>query len=182
VSLLDEIFEQESTLEGVIDRNGDVAAEVADSWRAEGFDHVVIAARGTSDNAARYAQYVWGGRNRLSVGLTTPSLFSVYDRPPSLAGSVVVGISQSGQSPDIVSVLAEARRQHRPTLAITNDASSPLANEADNVMLLHAGLEESVAATKTYTAELAAIAVLSALCGVSRSSIPLSPRCRRTLG
>jgi len=162
VSLLDEILEQENTLERVIDRNSDVAVEVADSWRATGFDHVVIAARGTSDNAARYAQYVWGGRNRLSVGLTTPSLFSVYDRPPSLEGSVVVGISQSGESPDIVSVLAEARRQRRPTLAITNDASSPLASEADNVMLLHAGLEESVAATKTYTAELAAVAVLSA--------------------
>jgi len=162
VTLRGEIFEQARALERAISRNRGIADEVADSWRAEGFDHVVIAARGTSDNAARYAQYVWGAQNRLSVGLAAPSLFSVYGRPPDLGNSVVVGISQSGESPDIVAVLAEANRQGRPTLAITNEPSSPLAVEARTTILLHAGREESIAATKTYTAELAAVALLSA--------------------
>ena len=77
-------------------------------------------------------------------------------------GALVVGVSQSGQSPDIVSVLEEGKRQGRPTLAITNDGSSPLAAAADHVIELHAGLERSVAATKTYTAQLAVMALLAA--------------------
>jgi len=80
------------------------------------------------------------------VSLATPSLHSLYHLPPRLAGALVVGISQSGQSPDIVAVLEEGRRQGRPTLAITNDGSSPLAATADHVVELHAGSERSVAA------------------------------------
>jgi len=119
-------------------------------------------ARGTSDNAARYAQYVWGARNRINVALTAPSLFSVYHAPPRLDGAQVVGISQSGESPDLVSVLEEARAQGRPTLAITNHPGSPLAEAADLCLELATGEEHAVAATKTYTAQLAAVAVLSA--------------------
>jgi glucosamine--fructose-6-phosphate aminotransferase (isomerizing) len=74
----------------------------------------------------------------------------------------VVGISQSGQSPDIISVLEEGRRQGCPTLAITNEPDSPLAQSADLVLDIQAGVERAVAATKTYTAELLAIAMLSA--------------------
>lgn len=161
MTLWSEIFEQAETLERVVDRNREAAEQIAQTWRRDEIDHVVIAARGTSDNAARYAQYVWGARNRLSVGLATPSLYSVYDSPPLLRNAFVVGISQSGQSPDIVAVLDEARHQQRPTLAITNDASSPLAATADHVIVLHAGPEGAVAATKTYTAELVAIALIS---------------------
>jgi glucosamine--fructose-6-phosphate aminotransferase (isomerizing) len=80
-----------------------------------------------------------------------------------MAGALVVGISQSGQSPDIVAVLEEGRRQGRPTLAITNDAGSPLAIAADHVIPLHAGPERSVAATKTYTAQLAVMATFAAI-------------------
>jgi glucosamine--fructose-6-phosphate aminotransferase (isomerizing) len=96
------------------------------------------------------------------VALATPSLFSLYSEPPRLEGALVVGISQSGQSPDIVSVLREGRKQGRPTLAITNAIDSPLASEADYVINIQAGVETAVAATKTYTAELMAIAMLSA--------------------
>ena len=127
------------------------------------FDYVVIAARGTSDNAARYAQYLFGAHNRLQVALATPSLFSLYGRPPSLDRALVIGISQSGQSPDIVSVLAEGRRQGRPAIAITNDPASPLAEAAGRVIQLHTGKEQAVAATKTYTASLASLALFSAL-------------------
>src|SRR5207245_1090858 len=82
--------------------------------------------------------------------------------PPRLAGSLVVGISQSGQSPDIVAVVEEGRRQGAVTVAITNEAGSPLAQIAEHTLALGAGPERAVAATKTYSAELMAIAMLSA--------------------
>jgi glutamine---fructose-6-phosphate transaminase (isomerizing) len=124
--------------------------------------HVVIAARGTSDNAGRYAQYLLGAVNHLSVALATPSLFSIYRQMPRFGNALVIGISQSGQGPDIVAVLAEARRQGALTAAITNFSDSELAQVADHVVDLHAGQEKSIAATKTYTSELLAMAMLSA--------------------
>lgn len=163
MSMLDEIWEQADVVERLLAN----MAETGRHLTALGSDstHVVIAARGTSDNAARYAQYVWGARNRLSVALTTPSLFSIYRTPPSLEGALIVGISQSGQSPDLVEVVAEARRQRRPVLVITNEPDSPLASGADVVIDLCAGEENAVAATKTYTAQLAAVAYASAAMG-----------------
>jgi glucosamine--fructose-6-phosphate aminotransferase (isomerizing) len=159
MSLLGEIQEQPDVIARTAQANADQALQVASL--AAGCTHAVIAARGTSDNAGRYAQYVWGTRNGLSVGLTTPSLFSVYDQPPRLDGALVVGISQSGESPDIVSVLEEGRAQKRPTVAITNEPDSPLADFADVVIDLVAGDEKAVAATKTYTAQLTVVAAIS---------------------
>jgi glucosamine--fructose-6-phosphate aminotransferase (isomerizing) len=159
MSLIEEIQEQPDVIARTARVNAAPAEQVA--ALAANCSHAVIAARGTSDNAGRYAQYVWGTRNELSVGLTTPSLFSVYDRPPRLDGALVVGISQSGESPDIVSVLEEGRAQNRPTVAITNEPDSPLADVADVVIDLVAGEEKAVAATKTYTAQLTVIAAIS---------------------
>jgi glucosamine--fructose-6-phosphate aminotransferase (isomerizing) len=88
-------------------------------------------------------------------------LFTYYQQPPRLKNALVVGISQSGQSPDIVSVVAEGRRQGCLTLAVTNSPDSPLARAAELVLDLQAGQERSIAATKTYTAELLALAMLS---------------------
>src|SRR5579885_529806 len=127
------------------------------------FDYVFIAARGSSDHAAIYAKYAWAALARCPVALAAPSLHTLYKTSPRLAGALVVGISQSGQSPDIIAVLEEGKRQGRPTLAITNDGASPLAAAADYVVELHAGPERSVAATKTYTAQLAVIALFAAL-------------------
>lgn len=123
---------------------------------------VVIAARGTSDNAGRYAKYVFGALNGLPVGLAAPSLFTVYQQPPRLAETLVLGISQSGRSPDLIAVMREARRQGALTAALTNAPEAELAQEAEHVVPLYAGVEKSVAATKSYTAELAAVALLSA--------------------
>ncbi len=122
---------------------------------------MVIAARGSSDNAARYAQYLFGAHNRLPVSLATPSLYTIYGSGPSLEGALVIGVSQSGRSPDIVAVLEAARRDGSLAVAITNDPGSPLAQAADQVLPLSAGVERAVAATKTYSTSLGALAMLS---------------------
>lgn len=158
--LQQEIYAQPAVLRALLDRQPEFQA-LAAHLRSLQPTHLLIAARGTSDNAARYAQYLFSAFNRLPVALATPSLFSVYGAPPRLAGALVIGISQSGRSPDIVAVVEEARRQGQPTIAITNEPASPLAQAADHAVALEAGAEQSVAATKTYTAELLALALLS---------------------
>lgn len=165
MSLWDEIHEQPDTVWRVIDANRSAAGEVAALIGAPDIASVVIAARGTSDNAARYAQYVWGSQHRLHVALATPSLYTLYRRPPRLDGAVVIGISQSGESPDLVAVLREARCQRRPTVAITNHPDAPLAMAADVCFELQSGEERATAATKTYTSQLAAIALIAAAMG-----------------
>ena len=127
--------------------------------------YFLIVSRGSSANAARYAQYVLGTRNRYPVSFATPSLYTLYESPPQLDGAAAIAISQSGASPDVVAVLEEARRQGCPTLAITNDISSPLAETAEWTLPLHAGEERAVAATKTYLNSIAAVALLSAALG-----------------
>jgi glucosamine--fructose-6-phosphate aminotransferase (isomerizing) len=162
MSLHSEIFEQPSCLEGLLSSQRRAVEQIAQAIRSHNIRFAFLAARGTSDNAGRYANYLWGAMNGLPLALATPSLFTYYQQPPALKNALVVGISQSGQSPDIVSVLAEGKRQGNPTLAITNAPDSPLARQADFVIPIGAGLERAVAATKTYTAELMAIAMLSA--------------------
>lgn len=126
---------------------------------------VTLVARGSSDNAARYGQYLIPIRAGLPVTLATPSLSTIYDRTPPFTGQLVVAISQSGRSTDIVGVLRAARAQGRPTVAVTNDPASPLAEQADQVLALRTGAEQSVAATKTYTTSLIAVAGLALALG-----------------
>lgn len=162
MTLRDEIGEQPDILERLVSSRDAAVTEAAALLDRGDVCHITIAARGTSDNAARYAKYVWGAIGRKPVTLAAPSLYGGYASPPDLRGSAVVGISQSGQSPDLLAVLEEAVRRRRPTIAITNDPASPLANLADVVVPLRAGPERSIAATKTYTATLFAVAAVAA--------------------
>lgn len=157
-----EIYEQPERLEQLLASSRPQVEQIARRIRKQGIQLIFLAARGTSDNAGRYANYLWGAHNGLPLALAAPSLFTFYQQPPRLHNALVVGISQSGQSPDIVSVLAEGKRQGNLTLALTNDPGSPLAAAADFVLELKAGPERAVAATKTYSAELMVIAMLSA--------------------
>jgi len=157
-----EIGEQPDVFRGALEKNREPLAQIATELDGATFNYALIAARGTSDNAARYAKYLWAAHNRIPVALAAPSLFTSYSRPPALDGALVVGISQSGESPDLIAVMAEGRKQGRPTLAITNGPDSPLAKQADMVINIRAGEELAVAATKTYTAQLLAVAMLSA--------------------
>ncbi len=161
--LFQEIQEQPDVIARFAQDGQSAVEELAAAMRVADIRQIAVAARGTSDNAARYAQYLLGASNRLPVMLTTPSLFTLYQRPPRFApNTLVLGISQSGKSPDIVSVLAEGKRQGCMTSAITNSVDSPLAEQADHIVALGAGLERSIAATKTYTAQLFAVGSLSA--------------------
>jgi glucosamine--fructose-6-phosphate aminotransferase (isomerizing) len=168
MSLKSEIFEQPSVLARLLDSQMKGVQEIARTVRQRGIDYIFLAARGTSDNAGLYAKYLWGAFNQMPIALAAPSLFSIYGKPPALRNALVVGISQSGQSPDIIGVVAEGKRQGVPTLVITNDPKSPLAQASEFVIDICAGSEKAVAATKTYTAQLLAIAMLSV--GVSEDS------------
>ncbi len=169
MTLKSEIFEQPERLAALLQNQQKTVEEIAKTLRHHDVRWVFLAARGTSDNAGRYANYLWGAKNSLPLALATPSLFTYYQQPPKLNGALVVGISQSGHSPDIISVLEEGRRQGCPTLAITNAPDSPLSHAADLILDVQAGSEKAVAATKTYTAELMAIAMLSAALAEDRT-------------
>jgi len=164
-----EIHEQPQVLYQLIEKESQAVIDLAKVINQSGITHVVIAARGSSDNVGRYAKYLLGAANGLSVGLAAPSLFTIYQQVPQFKNALVMGISQSGQSPDIVAVMEEAKKQGALTVAITNDVSSPLAQNAAHAINMNAGLEKSVAATKTYTSSLMVIAMLSAALADSSS-------------
>lgn len=155
-----EIQQQPEVIEALLKREAATTREISQAIRAFDPAFILIAGRGTSDNAARYAQYAFGARARLPVGLATPSLHTLYEAPPRLTRALVIGISQSGQSVDVSQVVQDAREQGALTLAITNDPASLLARTAQHHLHLGAGQERSVAATKTYTAQLTALALL----------------------
>ena len=165
MTLIDEIRQQPAVQQALLSERWSEVEVVAAWVREQRPRYVFLAGRGTSCHAGYYATYLWGARNRLPVAIAAPSLFGKYHSPPAMDGALVVGISQSGQSPDVVGVLEEARRQGRPTLAIVNDPDSPMARSADRVLAIGAGEERQVAATKTYTAQLMAIAMLSVALG-----------------
>lgn len=156
-----EILEQPAALERLLDNERENVYRIAEVIRRRAPRFAVFVARGSSDNAARYGQYIFGVANGLSVALATPSLYTLYGKPPRLQDALVLAVSQSGQSPDIVSVVEEGRRQGALTLTVTNEAQSPLASAAEYTIGLQAGKEQSIAATKSYTTSLMALAMLS---------------------
>ena len=169
--LYKEIFEQPAVIKRLVSQEVNAINILVQAIREKGITQVVIAARGTSDNAARYAKYLFGAVNHLQVALATPSLYSIYKRPPKLYNSLVLGISQSGKSPDIVKVIEEAKHQGMLTATITNYPQSDLSKMGEYKINLHAGEERSIAATKTYTSELATIALLSAMLANDQSML-----------
>jgi glucosamine--fructose-6-phosphate aminotransferase (isomerizing) len=160
-----EILAQPEVLERFRTREGDHVRELGRRLAQRDIRGVLIAARGSSDNAAVYAKYLFGARLRIPVALAAPSLVTRYGALPRVGGWLVVGISQSGASPDIVTVLRNARAQGCSTLAISDHQDSPLASAANDVIELHVGGETGVAATMTFTATLYALAHLACAWG-----------------
>ena len=161
MALRDEILEQPAAAARLLEAAPQAFAGISAVVARRRPRFVVICARGSSDNAALYGQYLFAVRNRMPVALATPSAITLFGARPDMSEALVVGISQSGRSPDILAVVEEARRQGAPTVAITNDAASPLAGTAEHTIDLRAGPELATAATKTYTSQLLAAALIS---------------------
>jgi glutamine---fructose-6-phosphate transaminase (isomerizing) len=156
-----EIGEQPDAIARTLDSSEPAVARLCSEVQRKEISYVLLAARGSSDNAGTYAKYLFSSFNGWPVVQSTPSLYTFYHTPPKLKNALVLGVSQSGQSEDIVEVLADARRQGALTASITADGSSPLAKTSDHVLLLQTGAERAVAATKTFTCSLALLADLS---------------------
>lgn len=135
---------------------------------------VLLAARGTSDHAALYAKYVVEVNLQLPAGLVSPSTMTAYGAKPDLRDVLMIGVSQSGGSPDLVQSLEVARTQNALTLAVTNNVDSPLAGVAELHLDVMAGRERAVAATKTYTAQVLALYLLLTRLGGDRRAAAAS--------
>jgi len=154
----EEIYQQPAIVADLSQRRAPVIAAVREARNA-GARFVLYAARGTSDNAAVYGKYLATIRAGLPAGLAIPSAVTVYDAPIDFRQCLVIGISQSGETPDVAEYVAHARKAGAFTIAVTNDDHSLLASEAHAVLATEAGAERAVAATKTYTSQLAALAL-----------------------
>src|SRR5215207_7778120 len=156
-----EIREQPEVLERVLDGGwGEVSAAVR-VLRQVDLRSVMIAARGTSDNAALYAKYLFEVMLGLPTALASPSAFTLYNSQMNLKGVLVIGISQSGESRDVLEAIRRSAELGASTLTITNHEGSAMAQAGQHHFFLRAGKEESVAATKTYTAELMMLYLLA---------------------
>jgi glucosamine--fructose-6-phosphate aminotransferase (isomerizing) len=154
-----EVAEQPQVLAGLLAAPGQIVA-ARERIAATAPRFVLIAARGTSDHAALYAKYLIEVRMQLPVGLVSPSALTVYGSQPQMQDVLFIAVSQSGGSPDLIESLRIARRQGALTLAVTNASDSELSAAAEISVDVQAGVERAVAATKTYTAELMALALL----------------------
>ncbi|BFU42540.1 SIS domain-containing protein [Krasilnikovia sp. MM14-A1004] len=156
-----DIAEQPAGIARLLDRERATAiAAVAARVAARRPRHVIFVGRGTSDHAALYGAYLTEIRLGIPVGLASPSAITLYGARPDLSDALVVGVSQSGGSPDLAGVLTVARESGALTLAVTNNPGSPLVAAAELSIDVAAGHERAVAATKTYTAELFALLLL----------------------
>ncbi len=154
-----EIFAQPAALQATIDallpRTGEIAAVAADTRQ------VLFFARGTSDNAAVYGSYLLQTAAGRLASLGSPSVATTYRSRVDLSGVLAVGLSQSGRTAEIIETLQWARDCGARLVAITNSEGSPIADLADVALVTQAGVEQAVPATKTFTCQLAALAVLS---------------------
>jgi glutamine---fructose-6-phosphate transaminase (isomerizing) len=158
--MLTEMHEQPDWVERAIQSERGNVSQLAAAVRENDVRFVVIAARGTSDNAATYAKYLFEIVTGMPVALAAPSVYTLYDAHLRLGNTLVIGISQSGQGTDVVQALSAARSAGALTACITNSADSPITQVSDHVLLCHAGEEKAIAATKTYTTALAVVALL----------------------
>lgn len=151
-----------AAVQAFLTANGTALKALSAELRAAPPSVVVTCARGSSDHAATYLKYLIETRIGLPVASAAPSVASVYDAPVTATGALVIAISQSGRSPDLLATVAAYKAAGARIVALVNDATSPLANDADFYLPLSAGPELSVAATKSYIASLAGAAALVA--------------------
>lgn len=163
--MIKEILEQPIALEHTLRSEREHAREFRNFARKHPFRMIVLVGRGTSDNAALFGRYLFELTTGIPVSLCAPSVHTVYHAKLDLRDSLVIGISQSGEATDINMVLRASRRQGAYTIGITNEAHSSMAGVAHQVFLARAGRQRSVAATKTYTAQLLLLYMLASALG-----------------
>ena len=152
-----EAAESPGVVQKQLDRNADTVQRIGRKLRQIEPGFIVTCARGSSDHAATFAKYLLETHTGLFVASAGPCVNSVYNTTMNFSNCVCLLISQSGASPDLLSVASAARQGGAYVIALVNVANSPLANLADEVIELHAGTETSVAATKSFIASIAAV-------------------------
>jgi glucosamine--fructose-6-phosphate aminotransferase (isomerizing) len=152
--MLEEIRQQPEALARTLDREFPKVERFRKRLAGRRPKLVVLAARGTSDNAAQFGRYLLEMLTGIPVSLSAPSIHTLYNARIDYSGALVAGISQSGESTDTNLVLERARAQGALTIGITNEPNSALAGIAEHTFLVRAGREKSVAATKTYTGQV----------------------------
>jgi glucosamine--fructose-6-phosphate aminotransferase (isomerizing) len=172
MSLRAEIAEQPRVVRRLLDEGWPEARALGRALAR--VEHVTLVARGSSDNAATYGKYLFESIAGVVTALAAPSLVTRYHAAPSYARGAVIGISQSGASPDVAAVVAEGRRDGAVTIAFTNRPGSRLGRSAEHVFALRAGAEHAVAATKTFTATCVSLALLAATTAEARGRSALS--------
>jgi len=172
--MLSEILEQPQALRKTLNAERGHALEFLKFARGRQFRLVVLVARGTSDNAAQFGRYLIEITTGIPVSLCAPSVHTLYKARVDYGGTLVVGISQSGEGQDINMVLEAAQRRGGYTVGITNERNSTMAKLVDEVFLVHAGRQRSVAATKTYTGQLMLLYLLAAALGTTLSMESIS--------
>lgn len=166
--MLDEIHEQPDVLQRTIEGEREKITRIGDFLRQKDVDVIILVARGSSDNAALFGRYLLEITTGIPVSLSAPSVFTLYNAKLRLKRAVVIGVSQSGEGVDINLVLERAKDYGAFTIGITNEASSSMARIADETLLIHAGREKSVAATKTYTGQMLHFYMLASAIGDQR--------------
>jgi glutamine---fructose-6-phosphate transaminase (isomerizing) len=153
--MLQEIAEQPAALEKTLKEERIKVDQIATSLRERNIDLIVIVARGSSDNAALFGRYLIEITTGIPVSLAAPSVYTLYDARLKLNRALVIGVSQSGEGEDINRVLEQCRKYGAFTLGITNEPNSTMVGIVDDILLMHGGKEQSVAATKTFTGQMA---------------------------
>lgn len=155
-----EIYEQPSIIERLERLLEPKLIQFRTLFKTKSPKHIVLAARGSSDNACQYFRYLEEIYVGLPVSFAAPSVISMYQSKMIYDQALVIGVSQSGQAQDVLQVMKQAKEQGALVISITNDLTSPMALLADISFHLHANKELSVAATKTFTTELYILAKL----------------------
>lgn len=173
--MLDEIFEQPATLERTLLAEQDKYTKLGTFLRQRDIDLVVLAARGSSDNAALFGRYLIEVTCGIPVSLAAPSVYTLYEANLDLSRALVIGVSQSGEGVDVNLVLEKAKSAGAFTLGITNTHGSAITQIVDETLLIHAGRERSVAATKTYTGQMLHFYLLASALGGAIDGIDRIP-------
>lgn len=174
--MLEEIREQPGALDRTLSEELRTAGDLRRRLQANPPQLILLVARGTSDNAAQFGRYLLEITTGIPVSMAAPSVFTIYGASLKLKNTLVVAISQSGESTDTNLVAQKAREAGATTVGITNEPDSALAKLAEHVILVRAGREQSVAATKTYTGQLLAMYLLAWACGA-----PIQPESLRNI-